>query len=186
MSYSGIYNPNALNSDDIGKVHDSSDRNKYPLGSIVTLKERYQDESGNLETCANGIYMWVEATENFDKGVPFLIVPGGLQSEAKAIPLLAQESGGCVGFAQVDNVTAGKYFFAKISGHISDVDSEEGVSSGEYVKLNLNNETVEQGDGSGAKFYEEIIGVATSSESENKVNIVVNLNRVVKIAESEE
>lgn len=182
MAYSALYNPLSINIDDVGRVHSSDDRNKYPVGTIVILKETYPSNDGDLITASNGIYMWVEAANNYTKGKPFLIAPSGLQAEAQADDLVAQASGASIGFAQIDGVVAGKYFFAKLAGHIVDVDSAAGVTSGDYVKANASNDNLEQGNGAGATLDEEVVGVATSSVSGGKINISVLPNRYVKIA----
>ena len=184
MTYSALYNPISINIDDVNRVHNSTERNKYPLGTIVILKEKTLF-NGYLDPTMNGMYIWVESSDDFTKGQPFSVVNGfGIQSEVLAAPLSPVSSGAQIGFAQIDNVIAGKYFFAKIAGNI-EVDANEDVEEGKYVKVNIDNQNVELGNEDGDVIDSESLGGARTSYSSGKANILVIPNRLIQLKQDE-
>jgi hypothetical protein len=185
LTYSALYNPISINIDDVNRVHDSTERNKYPLGTIVILKEKTLF-NGYLDPTMNGMYIWLEAADDFTKGQAFSVESGfGIQSEVLAAPLSPVSSGAQIGFSQIDDdVIAGKYFFAKIAGTI-EVDAKEDVEQGKYVKVNVENQNVELGNEEGEIMDSETLGGARTSYSNGKANILVIPNRLIELKQDE-
>lgn len=180
--FSALYNPISLNiTDDLNKAFDAgTNRTKYICGSIIYVEEVTKSVHSDVQTKTLAEYMWVEADQNMNAGVPGIIVPGGFEAEANISSLEAAAGGQKIAFPTVA-VSAGQYTFVKLSGHIT-VAANVNVVSGNYVKLSRGNSNVEQGNTSGTVFDEEALGIATKNTAGSETIIVVNAGRTVKVA----
>tara|TARA_R110002020_G_scaffold28797_8_gene91406 strand:- start:1375 stop:1923 length:549 start_codon:yes stop_codon:yes gene_type:complete len=182
MASSALYNPISFKTDDLDRVFDSgTNRTKYIAGAVIYVEEIVvSPNDSSTYTRAMSEYMWVEAGDNFNSGVPGMIVPGGFQAEAVIDTLEAATAGQRIAFTTVD-ASAGEFTWVKLSGHIT-VAANVNVVSGNYVKVSRGNSNVEQGNTSGTIYDEESLGRATTSTSGGESIIVINAGRTVKVA----
>jgi hypothetical protein len=181
MGNSALFNPLSINIDDLTRVHANTEGAKYALGTQAILTETTLNSAGYKIKTINGVYIWLQSTGTFAKGEPFLIIPNdGAQAEVQANALLVQDSGAQVGFAQIDGVVAGKYFWAKVSGRIQ-AKCASGLQADTYVKVSEKNGNLESGNSYGTTFDDEVIGKTVVNESSNIAEIIVPPNRTIQI-----
>ena len=181
--FSALHNPIGFNVyDSFNKAYSSDDRNKFICGQRILVEEKTVSEGDGVSlTKVLSEYIWVEAGDDFDAGMPGIITPGTFQSEAILMPLYPATGGAIIGWPTV-SLEAGQFTWIKLSGKI-ETQADETVESGKFVKISLDSELVTLGNESGDVHDAETIGIARTDESGGNATIYVLNGKTVELKE---
>lgn len=170
MANKAIVNLNAINIDDLDS---SSSTMKYPVGSVVTIKE-----SGKAQPSE---FMYVKAHAAFSTvGTPFAIECGsGGDAEVVTAAPTAQASGVLVGF-NTSAITSGEYFWAQTAGVITAAAGT--VDAGDHVEVLAAGTTVVVDGSTGSTTHStKSIGIAKTATSGGQITMAVVSGRTVQV-----